>query len=62
MFGAHGCEVCLECMSAMMCYVVLLSLSILMDARVCLEWMSAMMCYVVLLSRLVLMNVRIRLE
>ena len=34
----------LEWMSAMMCYVVLLSCLVLMDVRVRLEWMSAMMC------------------
>ena len=35
-------RVCLEWMSGMMCYVVLVLILVLMDERVCLEWMSAM--------------------
>ena len=41
-------RVLLEWMSAMMCYVVLMSCWVLMYVRVNLEWMSAMMCYVML--------------
>ena len=43
-------KVRLEWMSAMMCYVVLLSCWVFMDVKVRLEWMSAMMCYVVLIA------------
>ena len=43
-FGVHGCEGPPGVMSAMICAVVLLSPSVLMDVRVRLQWMFAMMC------------------